>query len=94
MLSIIDRVDSGIALLDDRGPAGWRSRIDVDALDVGKTDNCVVAQVFGDYYRGINELDIGLSEAGDVYGFDAESHGEFKELTDAWYFRLTELRKD
>lgn len=44
-LTIEQRVDNGIEALDRVGPAGWRERLDLDRLDVGSPDDCVIAQL-------------------------------------------------
>lgn len=45
----------GVALLNDAVP-GWRTCVDVAALDVTDPDRCVLAQVFGSYRSGCDNL--------------------------------------
>ncbi len=48
-----ERVANGIALLDREGPEGWRERIDCDSLDLADGCNCVLGQVYGDFWPAI-----------------------------------------
>lgn len=48
-MDIAAAVDKGIAFLDNNGPEGWRSRIDVDELDVSSTGDCVLGQIYSHF---------------------------------------------
>lgn len=47
-------VTRGIALLDDKGPEGWRSRIDLGRLNISMMSRCVITMVFG--YSGADSF--------------------------------------
>lgn len=43
------RVLRGATLLDERGPAGWRERLDLVTLDVFDVDLCVIGQLYPEH---------------------------------------------
>ena len=53
-----ERIEKGAAWLDSVKPS-WRDLIDISALDLGDTRNCVLGQVFHDEYLAADE-DLGL----------------------------------
>ena len=71
----------GMDLLDRRSP-GWENNVDLDKLDqnqdqwrkdaAGKECGCILVQVFGDYYRGLYELNVREADAG-KFGFVRKS---------------------
>jgi hypothetical protein len=91
--AITERVERGAALLDERRP-GWWQLIDLDALDIRSTCNCVAGQLGalgGDedpYLKTMRDLGIHLGEPERGYGFDAyqvfRGGGEYEALTEAW----------
>jgi hypothetical protein len=85
---IIDRVQAGVRLLDDKVP-GWYGRVDVDTLDMAWSWLCVLGQVFtgrsgnkgdGPYVHGLRFLNVTRA---DLYGFDADPC-EYAALDAAW----------
>jgi hypothetical protein len=50
------RARNGMALLDERGPAGWRTDINIPALDMGHGLRDVLGQLYGSYNRGMSAL--------------------------------------
>jgi hypothetical protein len=48
-------IEGAVAVLNIARP-GWREKIDVEKLDMGEWANCILGQVFGDYYKGFKEL--------------------------------------
>ncbi len=58
-----ERIARGAAFLDERAP-GWRQRIDLDKLEMVNPAQCLVGQLFGDYYRALGpNLGLAASEA-------------------------------
>lgn len=61
--TIPERVKNGVRLLDAKVP-NWREKIDLERLDINSQgfdedgDACVLAQVFGYYSDGVDELDL------------------------------------
>ncbi len=52
-----DKVKAGVMLLDGYfGKQDWRSEIDIDRLQMDEVNLCVIGQLFGDYYRGLEKL--------------------------------------
>lgn len=51
-MSLAERVARGVELLDRVRP-GWAKEVDLDRLDVGRCDRCVLGQVFGSYGTGL-----------------------------------------
>jgi hypothetical protein len=81
-------VAQGIALLDKRTPA-WRERIDPDRLAIASCEDCVLGQLYGDYFDGREALlgDAPLIDASEwavAHGFTSESPSEEPALTAAW----------
>lgn len=48
MLTIEQRVQNGIDLLDAKGPKDWRKKIDTKTLCIQSSRKCILAQVFED----------------------------------------------
>lgn len=66
------RVLKGAALLDARPskvPADWRVKIDLDSLDMGSVQYCILGQLFSGYDKGLDAL--GITADGEV----ATDHG-------------------
>lgn len=95
MTPIAERVAAGVQLLDEKGPEGWRDRIDVESLSLASPIDCVLGQVYGhplprhkrwgSYLKAMIALDLTPHMAQD-YGFDLE-YGDSKDfglLTDEW----------
>lgn len=93
MSNVDELVAKGIALLDEKGPEGWRDRIDLDELDVSGGCTCVLAQVYGTYGRGCTALrmastgcpccETGKDQAHD-FGFNDTCDISYDQLTAAW----------
>jgi hypothetical protein len=82
---LAERVERGAALLDERRP-GWWDEVDVGRLSIRDCDLCVLAQLWGWYLDGRDELFGGVDQEDDYY--NARRHGfddaPFKALTDLW----------
>lgn len=67
-------VAAGAALLDEKGPEGWRSRIGdkLTGHDMWDPDLCVLCRVYGDYNNGLIALGL-LDDSMD--GVPAAEHG-------------------
>lgn len=72
-------LDAGVAVLDEH-VIGWRDKVDADGLDMGDPCCCVLGQVFGDFYTGIETLDVGYGNA-ERLGFDGD---DYPALGEAW----------
>jgi len=57
MSAIAERVAKGAALLDEKGPTDWASEINLEALDIVSTSNCILGQLYGGYYTGQSNLE-------------------------------------
>lgn len=97
-------VRRGVTWLDSVKPE-WRTLIDVNRLDVGESDRCVLGQVFKAEAAAHGEangycyVDHRIPDAQDHMldrGFCARSrtswHSDFDDLTQAWRLYLTEAR--
>lgn len=96
-MSIAEKVQNGSNLLDRVRP-GWRDEIDLDTLDIGSLDCCVMGQLYGSYTRGLDAL--GLTGKATAHGFSLGMGlirefpaGAWKEkyevLTDEWKLALS-----
>lgn len=87
--------EAGAGLLDERRP-GWDERANERLLNVQNPWACPLAQEYGSYRRGIDDLFHG-SRTGDQavrHGFeqDHEEHS-YAELTAAWKQLLRDRRR-
>jgi hypothetical protein len=95
-----DVIRRGAALLDERGPIDWRTRIDLDRLNVQSVYYCVVGQVFTTRFGMFDAWDNGLVQLGApddddddrlewlvARGFDAPN--SYLALSAAWHRYLT-----
>lgn len=96
---LLDRVNRGIALLDQKLPA-WEDQIVTANLNIVDPDNCIIGQLaqrLNIRYRHLLRL-IGLSgwEESRLFGFDAPGNYEpgtpFADLTVIWKARIQEIR--
>lgn len=95
-----ERVDAGVAWLDDRSP-GWANRIDLTRLDITSSTNCVVAQLFDGWHkrpRYLDETD-GTGVSNDVlFGFAVSPFSDntrvrFRDLDPFWRKVITERQQ-
>lgn len=86
MSTINERVQAGIALLDEKGPADWRERIDLGKLDLAYMSRCILGQVFGDFYAGARDLGFKEEWAWYVNERDTAPYGFWRDasLPDAY----------
>jgi len=56
MANSAEIVEKAAAFLDTYGPANWRSKVNVDVLDMGSLRHCVLGQIYGNYDRGYDKL--------------------------------------
>jgi hypothetical protein len=75
------KVARGVELLDAQVP-DWRSRIDVDHLDMNDPTNCVLGQLFGHHVDGRNA--VGLGDATELFWGFFGTETEQTELLAAW----------
>lgn len=85
-MSLIECAQQGAAALDEVAP-GWTEKIDLDALRMESCRNCVLGQVFGDFWNAYTTGGVFGSEDACThsfeYGFDDEN-AEYDELGEAW----------
>ena len=95
MLTIAQRVQNGIKLLDTAMP-GWREKIDISRLDLMSPNFCVLGQVMGrercGYTLAVDKLSLSIQDREDA-GFLRPILNEetveqrmagWEELTTAW----------
>lgn len=86
-LTIAQRVQRGIALMDGLGPDNWRRMIDLDMLDIRNPERCVIGQIYGDYIMGRMPFHISratMDNVGQQYGLDYNDEVYSIDLTDEW----------
>lgn len=95
MLTIQQRVQNGIDLLDAKWPKDWRDRVNLETLDMTDCLLCVLGQTCGDYRDGRLRFELNLEDSIDN-GFTggrvhvSQEGDEFQELKTEWIRRLTE----
>jgi hypothetical protein len=92
VLTIAQRVDNGIALLDEKVPS-WQDKVDPSTLTLSRIDACVLGQLFGSYYDGAEQLgfDPESKQASDLGFFlkdDEHRYITYQQLTEEWSTRL------
>lgn len=86
MSTIEQRVQAGAAWLDENQP-GWESKIDLDFLDQSYCYECVLGQVFGDYWDSPLVQNATSSTRLCALGFASKAFSTslgYKKLTQAW----------
>ena len=74
MLDAKVTVPRGVALLDEKGPSDWRSKIDPAKLRMFSFHGCVLGQLYGNFFIGKDALGIPDGVDGCLYGFDSAKH--------------------
>lgn len=74
------KAGNGAAWLDEHRTDNWRSLINADRLNIDDPCNCVLGQLYGNFYDAVRQLGIGFQNT-DRLGFDGDR--DFA-LTDAW----------
>jgi hypothetical protein len=69
MFHACERVRRGAELLDRHRP-GWGWEVDIEHLDMGDHDFCVLGQLYGDYHSGCDALGFGEYEERSTHGFN------------------------
>lgn len=93
MSDVAERVQRGVDRLD-RHRVDWADLIDPTELDMRHVHNCVLGQIFGSYFRGVDYL-FGRGEqdqfdAAIDHGFNVEAYGgqeyedEYDGLNAGW----------
>lgn len=91
MTSIFEtRIDAGIKWLDEQRP-DWRSRVDLDYLNMGDASDCILGQVFGHFWKAVSGAGTDVPPHSMTYeeavnrGFTLDNRIEsYQELTNAW----------
>lgn len=101
-LAVFERVDAGVAWLDERVPDRWR-RINLANPDLSSDYSCVLGQSYGRFWRALDEqLGGDLRRAG-ALGFtiddtngddDAPADEEYTSLEAEWRRRIAERRAE
>lgn len=96
-----ERVERGIALLQEKHGDAWVEMINMKTLALDEVNRCVLGQVYGDYGRGVAELFDGSVVKATEYGFDlADDWSDdydpakdfhFNDLQEAWEFYLSRI---
>lgn len=47
--NVSERVAAGVAYLDEQAP-GWRDRVNLDRLRMSHCEDCILGQIYGDYW--------------------------------------------
>lgn len=93
-LTVAERVSAGIDFLDREVP-GWDAEIDLDNLWLDSCSHCVLGQLFGEFRKGREALDIEFPDTARL-GFDRDDTdpcGTYDELTSAWLTAIQARRE-
>lgn len=80
MISMNASVGAGAALLDLEHK-GWKDKIDCNTLRMDHESNCIIGQLYGDYFDGLHKLNIGWYGRFDL-GFNAVAN--IPQLEQLW----------
>ena len=92
------RVRAGIALLDQQCP-DWHWRLNLQSLDMQNTCNCVLGQLYGHFWTGVNKLNLSLRLNDDAqHGFNLRGtceafFGGWWRLQRAWRKEIDKKRQ-
>lgn len=79
MKELIARMEKGRDLLDQRTP-DWRTKVNLSTFNIA-TLQCILGQVYGNYMKGLDELNIAY---GYGHGFYANSANEAMAMNTWW----------
>lgn len=91
-------VELGAELLDYVAPGWWKDgKIDLDSLDLGNSEQCVLGQLFFDYPNGRSILAEYVGLKADEFdsahfGFTVTGPADFADLTEDWRNQIGNLR--
>lgn len=88
---LLERIESGAALLDRQSP-GWFRRIDLARLDMKSCTFCILGQLYGSYGNGQRSLGIHYLGGPAAFGFDGKHGHEFGALAECWRIYM-EIRR-
>jgi hypothetical protein len=101
-ITIKDRINRGMERLNSYYGDEWINRIDLDTLDIGKAESCILGQLEGGYHRGMAKLNLNNEECW-LYGFSGESivdgvrvnsdPATWRNLQTAWILTLKSIRR-
>ncbi len=92
MATRTERINAGIALLDEKRGLQWVCDLDLTILNLVRGRRCVLGQLYGLYPTGCSAL--GLVESESAHGFFAAGSERWSTLTKAWVKKLTALRTE
>jgi hypothetical protein len=75
----------GIKLLDENC-ASWRTRININRLDMSIMFDCILGQVYGDYCKGLDTLNLYV---GMDHGFNCYNSSDYETLKQEWIKHIT-----
>lgn len=84
--------------MDEKTP-GWERKIELEFLDMGDSNCCVIGQVYDDYeygealdYLGLDSW--GTSEDEARYGFDQDHVSRYSALKHLWLKEIAKRREE
>lgn len=77
-----EEVQAGAALLDEKAPR-WFDHVELDDLNLGDIFGCVLGQVYGDYFSGVEAIiPTEVNEYGEVATVDTGQFGFMAPITE------------
>lgn len=96
-LTVAERVQRGIKILDEQyeGENPWYNVVRTERLNIWSETNCVLGQLYENYFEAPIEFD-GIPSS---YGFDLNStrypeDRSVAPLNDEWIYRIEQLRRE
>lgn len=69
-------------------PRDWRSKLNLETLDLGSSTSCVLGQLTGTYSVGARRIAFSATRAAqlgfDVRGWPWQGENDYRTLTNAW----------
>ncbi len=78
-----ERAARGAAVLE-RAKPGSVAQLDVDTLDIARSNNCALGQIYGGYGEGLTIVGRLMDTSITSYGFNGINADDNAELTKSW----------
>ena len=86
-----NKIQRGVAFLDENAP-NWRGKVDINKIDMGHSQRCILGQVFGDFFDSCKRFNL-TDEHAEYLGFLARNTRSSTEIAILNYTWRQALRR-